>query len=289
MRRLVDFTASKPFLVCIDSDGCAFDTMEIKHKECFCPAYIEHFSLQPVSKYAREAWEYANLYSTMRGMHRFITLLASLELLAARREVRERGFTAPDPAPLRRWIEDTERLSNAHLALACAGTCDGSLLRRALAWSQDVNERVGRLVHGIPPFPHVRECLRALNPDADVVILSATQEAALAREWGENDLSDLVDCLCGQESGGKSEIIARLAPHYAPGHALMIGDAPGDAQAARENGISFFPICPGEESESWRTFSGMIDVFLSERYDAPREREAIAHFERLLPSTPPWA
>ena len=36
---------AKPYLVCIDSDGCVFDTMEIKHKECFCPPYIKHFGL----------------------------------------------------------------------------------------------------------------------------------------------------------------------------------------------------------------------------------------------------
>ena len=29
------------FLVGIDSDGCAFDTMEIKHKECFIPNIIK--------------------------------------------------------------------------------------------------------------------------------------------------------------------------------------------------------------------------------------------------------
>ncbi len=28
------------FFIGIDSDGCAFDTMEIKHKECFCPQTI---------------------------------------------------------------------------------------------------------------------------------------------------------------------------------------------------------------------------------------------------------
>ena len=27
------------FFVGIDSDGCAFDTMEIKHKECFAPMH----------------------------------------------------------------------------------------------------------------------------------------------------------------------------------------------------------------------------------------------------------
>ena len=63
------------YLVCIDSDGCAFDTMEIKHKECFCPAFIKVFGLQPISKYVREAWEYGNLYSVHRGRSRFIEIL----------------------------------------------------------------------------------------------------------------------------------------------------------------------------------------------------------------------
>ena len=72
------------YLVCIDSDGCVFDTMEIKHKECFCPAAIEHFGLQPVSKYARDAWDFVNLYSQYRGIHRILALLNVMDLLEKR-------------------------------------------------------------------------------------------------------------------------------------------------------------------------------------------------------------
>ena len=32
----------------------------------------------------------------------------------------------------------------------------------------------------------------------------------------------------------------------------MVGDAMGDAQAAAANGVSFVPILPGREAESWR-------------------------------------
>ena len=32
-------------LVAIDSDGCAFDSMEIKHKECFIPNTIKYWVL----------------------------------------------------------------------------------------------------------------------------------------------------------------------------------------------------------------------------------------------------
>jgi hypothetical protein len=36
---LANFTTRQPFFVGIDSDGCAFDTMEIKHKQGFIPAF----------------------------------------------------------------------------------------------------------------------------------------------------------------------------------------------------------------------------------------------------------
>ena len=43
---MTDFKRKHDYLVCIDSDGCAMDTMEIKQKECFCTALIEVFGLQ---------------------------------------------------------------------------------------------------------------------------------------------------------------------------------------------------------------------------------------------------
>ena len=47
-----DYLPNYEFFVGIDSDGCVFDTMELKHKECFIPAFINHYELQGVSKYA---------------------------------------------------------------------------------------------------------------------------------------------------------------------------------------------------------------------------------------------
>jgi len=34
------FQPQHDFLVCIDSDGCTFDTMEVKHKYCFVVAVL---------------------------------------------------------------------------------------------------------------------------------------------------------------------------------------------------------------------------------------------------------
>src|SRR5258708_37648126 len=85
------FTRAHDFLIGIDSDGCAFDTMEIKHKECFIPAFIKHMGLQSVSKYAREACEFANLYSKWRRGNRCSAYLKAHGVLAERPAVRDRG------------------------------------------------------------------------------------------------------------------------------------------------------------------------------------------------------
>ena len=86
-----DYTRQHKFVVGIDSDGCAFDTMEIKHKECFIPNTIFHYNLQPISKYAREAAEFVNLYSKSRGINRFPALIETLQWLQKRPEVKARG------------------------------------------------------------------------------------------------------------------------------------------------------------------------------------------------------
>ena len=44
-RLLREFRKCNEYFVGIDSDGCAFDTMEVKHKECFIPNIIK--VLQP--------------------------------------------------------------------------------------------------------------------------------------------------------------------------------------------------------------------------------------------------
>ena len=48
--KLEDFQKRHDFFIGLDSDGCVFDSMEIKHKECFAPAFIKHWKLQAASK-----------------------------------------------------------------------------------------------------------------------------------------------------------------------------------------------------------------------------------------------
>ena len=279
---------SKRFLVCIDSDGCAFDTMEIKHKECFCPSYINYFGLQAVSKYARDAWDFANLYSCWRGVNRFLVLLKSLELLSDRKEVLERGFITPALDELQKYVAEGRPLNNAGLEEYLKEHPDSDEIRNILEWSYDVNERIGEMVHSVPPFPHVRVNLEKLAEVADIVIVSATQTLALEREWAEHDLLPLISEVKGQEAGTKKEIIASLKDHYERGHVLMIGDAPGDRDVARANDTLFYPICPDQEAQSWAKFPENMEAFLNGTYAGELEAENIAYFETLLPTEPTW-
>lgn len=284
---MFSFERKHNYLVGIDSDGCAFDSMEVKHKECFIPNTINSYNLQGVSKYAREAAEFVNLYSKSRGINRFPALIETLQWLRCRPEVRARGVEIEIPASLVAWIARETKLGNPALAAAVAETNDPHL-RQALEWSQAVNDAVARMVRGVPPFPYVRQCLERLSGRADLLVVSATPQEALRREWQEHDMARYVSAICGQETGTKKELLA-AARQYNPGHALMIGDAPGDHQAAVANGALFFPINPGHEEASWkRLYEEGIERFLGGTFAGKFEQELLAEFERYLPEKPPW-
>ncbi|MED6327365.1 MAG: HAD family hydrolase, partial [Verrucomicrobiota bacterium] len=110
---LRDFQPKHDFFIGIDSDGCVFDSMEIKHKECFAPMFVKHHDLQAVSKYAREVWDFVNLYSKTRGANRFPALTRALNLLRDRPEVQARNVIVPSYPALDEWMERETKLGNA--------------------------------------------------------------------------------------------------------------------------------------------------------------------------------
>ncbi len=277
------------FFVGIDSDGCTFDTMEIKHKECFIPNIINHWELQAVSKMAREAAEFVNLYSEWRGINRFPALTMAIDLLAERPEAIERGYKPMDMTSLREWIQRETRLGNPALEAEVKKTND-PILGRALVWSKAVNADVAKIVRNVPPFPHVRDSLEKLRPVADIMCVSATPGEALKREWKEHDIAKYTVIIAGQEMGSKKEHLQYAAGgKYDTDHILMIGDALGDMKAAKANGALFFPINPGEESHSWKRFAEEgADRFFAGKFRGAYEEALLKEFMTYLPSVPPW-
>jgi phosphoglycolate phosphatase-like HAD superfamily hydrolase len=277
------------FFVGVDSDGCAFDTMEIKQKECFCPNTIKYWRLQSVSKYAREATEFVNLYSKWRGINRWPALIKVLDLLRERPEVITRRAEVTAATKLREFVSSGKPLSNDGLKAYMAEHPDPEL-DQALAWSNGVNATVADLVRGVPPFPFVRESLERLQREADVVVVSATPGEALTREWEEHDIARYARVIAGQEMGTKKQHLALAATgKYPPQNILMVGDAPGDMEAARANGALFYPINPGREEQSWeRLYTEGLDTLMAGRFAGAYETALIAEFEKCLPDVPPW-
>lgn len=287
---LLDMKKEKDFLICIDSDGCAFDTMEIKHKECFIPNIIRWWDLQAVSKYAREAAEYVNLYSKHRGINRFPALLEVFDLLSDRPEAVRRGYKAPEVPTLRKWAETETKLSNNTLKQYVKDHPEDEVMAHTLVWSEAVNNTVTDIVKHVPPFPFTVDSLKAMQDKADVIVVSATPCEALEREWAEHDIAKYVKVIAGQEMGSKKEVIAQAKTKgYDDDRILMIGDAPGDHKAAKSNGALFYPINPGKEEDSWEALSKTyLEVFFGGRYKGECEEKLLKEFDTYLPSTPWW-
>lgn len=286
---LAELKPQYEFFVGIDSDGCAFDSMEIKQKECFCPNTVKHWNLQAIAKYAREAAEFVNLYSKWRGTNRWPALISVFDFLRDRREVQARNFVVPQAPKLREFLASGRPLSNDGLKAYMLEHPDAEL-DRAMRWSLAVNEAITDMVHDLPPFPLVRESLELLQSKADTVVVSQTPGEALVREWAEHGIDQYVRVIAGQEMGTKKQHLKMASGgKYAPNRVLMIGDAFGDLDAARANDALFFPVNPGHEEESWeRFYQEGIHKFLAGKFAGAYEAALIADFEKLLPSTPPW-
>ena len=285
---LRDFKPSAQLFVGIDSDGCVFDSMEIKHKECFTPMFIKHFELQAVSKYAREVWEFVNLYSKTRGANRFPALSTAIKLLGARHQVQARGVKMPDLTALDEWIKRETKLGNATLNAEVKNGNRG--LEQVKRWSDAVNAQIEDIVKGVPPFPRVRDCLQKINQKADAMCISQTPAEALKREWAEHGIDQYVKIIAGQEMGTKTEHIKFAAvAKYTPNRILMIGDAPGDFNAAKRNDALFFPINPGDEEASWQQlYEEGLGRFFAGTYQGAYEAALIKQFDACLPEKPGW-
>ena len=288
-QELIELKPNKEFFIGIDSDGCVFDTMEIKQKECFCPNLIKHYNLQTISKYARDTWTFVNLYSKSRGCNRFIAVQKFFELLAERKEVKTRGFKNPDITALKTWLKNETKLSQSVLEKYIKTEKD-SFLETTLEWSVAVNLAIEQMVYGISPFPFVKESLDELTLIADAMVVSQTPGEALTREWKENKLEHHLRFIAGQEYGTKTEHLKYAAKgKYPDDKILMIGDALGDLKAAKSNGVLFFPVIPGKEVESWEKFyKEGLQKFFNGTFKGIYEDNLIKEFDSYLPEHPTW-
>lgn len=287
---LVDFEPTKEFFIGIDSDGCAMDAMDIKHTECFTPCSIKHWELQPISTLARQTALFVNLGSVTRGLNRWVALKQLLDLLRDRVEVAERGVTIPEYPELDAFLAAPGYpLSDAGIA-AYAADHPSDTIDRAIRWGNAVNVAIADMVHGCGPFPGVREAFEAMAPHVDAMTVSATPLHALTYEWNAHDLARYMRVIAGQEMGSKAEHVQYAATgKYAADAIMLIGDAPGDRDAAAKAGCLFYPILPGNEKFAWQRFTDeALPRFLGGTFAGAYQAQLVDEFNSYLPSEVPW-
>ncbi len=246
---LQEFQKTKNYLICVDSDGCAMDTMDIKHFRCFGPCLVEEWRLEAWEDSILKRWNEINLYTMTRGVNRFKGLALIL------REVDAQDTPIEGLADLIKWTETSRELSNRALQEEVRRT--GSVcLQKALSWSQKVNVRINALPFSEKkPFAGVKEALAYAHQFADVAVVSSANLQAVLEEWERYGLLEDVDLVLAQDTGSKAFCLRELLHKgYEQRRVLMAGDAPGDRDAAAQNGVCFYPILVRHERESWVEF-----------------------------------
>ena len=265
------------FLVCVDSDGCAMDTMEIKHRKCFAPEMIKTWNLHENEEYILNLWFDLNLYTQTRGINRFKGLAETFKI------IREKGIEIEDLDSLLNWVDTTNELSNRSLKNEIEKT-NSKALKMALEWSLNVNEAIENLPKGDEPFENVKEGLEELSKKVDISVVSSANGEALNDEWSRNDLVKYLRALLGQEAGTKQHCIAELKKKgYDCDKILMVGDAPGDLQAAKNNGVRFYPILVNKEGFSWERLVGeAVPKLMNGEFDEAYQSQLIDEFNNSL-------
>ncbi|MBM4040822.1 MAG: HAD family hydrolase [Planctomycetes bacterium] len=259
---LKSFEPKCKYFIGIDSDGCAFDTMEVKHKFCFAPAVLEAFGLAALARILRDVWDFVNLSSKSRGCNRWHALRATFEhLIELTPYDRFKPFLGAHLDMTKEFIATSEQdrriqLSNEGLllfaerklqipaaqllsqcivadpvgvatsemgrAIVQAPVSPETCLIRLIFWTHLVNSLVELYVYDVPPFPHCRKSLEKLAPHADIICVSATPYEALAREWQEHDIARYAALICGQEQGKKEDHLRLAAKDKYPPHRILM-------------------------------------------------------------------
>lgn len=244
------FEKKHDFLICVDSDGCVMDTMNCKHFHCFGPCMVDEWGLEEWKQPILDRWNVVNLFSMTRGINRFKALAVCLE------EIDKQYKKIPGVEALTNWVNTAPALSNDGVAKAAEEATDDDAklcLSKALSWSKAVNKAIVALPEEMKvPYVGAKEGLAAAHKFADVAMVSSANRDAVEEEWGKFGLLEHTDIVLAQDVGSKAACIAAMLKFgYDLNKVVMVGDAPGDLDAADKNGVHYYPILVNHETESW--------------------------------------
>ena len=244
------FERKHDYLVCVDSDGCVMDTMNCKHFHCFGPCMVTEWGLEEWKEEILDRWNVINLFSMTRGINRFKGLAMALKEI----DGKYTKITGVDA--LVHWADTAPALSNDGAAKAAAEVADPDaklVLQKALSWSKAVNAAIVELDESLKvPYAGAKEGLAAAHAFADVAMVYSANRDAVEEEWGKFGLLEHTDIVLAQDVGSKAACIKEMLKFgYELDKVVMVGDAPGDCDAAEKNNVYYYPILVNHEKESW--------------------------------------
>ena len=244
------FERKHDYLVCVDSDGCVMDTMNCKHFHCFGPCMVTEWGLDEWKEEILDRWNIINLFSMTRGINRFKGLAMALKEI----DGKYKKITGVDA--LVHWADTAPALSNDGVIKAAAEATDADaklVFEKALSWSKAVNAAIVELPEELKvPYAGAKEGLAAAHSFADVAMVSSANRDAVEEEWGKFGLLEHTDIVLAQDVGSKAACIAAMLKFgYDLDKVVMVGDAPGDCDAAEKNNVYYYPILVNHEKESW--------------------------------------
>ena len=222
-----------------------FDSFVKKH-DCM----VTEWGLEEWKDEILERWNVINLFSMTRGINRFKGLAMALG------EIHEKYTPIEGIAYLQHWADTAPALSNDAVAAAAAtADCEEAktVLSKALSWSKAVNASIVKLPEELKiPYDGAKEGLAAAHTFADVAMVSSANRDAVEEEWGKFGLLEHTDIVLAQDVGSKAACIKEMLKFgYDVNKVVMVGDAPGDCDAAEKNGVHYYPILVNHEKESW--------------------------------------
>ena len=274
------FERKHNYLVCVDSDGCVMDTMNCKHYHCFGPCMVAEWGLEAWKDEILDRWNVINLFSMTRGINRFKGLAMALG------EINDKYVPITGIAALQHWADTAPALSNDAVAKAAEDAADPNaklVLQKALSWSKAVNAAIVKLPEELKvPYDGAKEGLAAAHAFADVAMVSCANRDAVEEEWGKFGLLEHTDIVLAQDIGSKAACIAEMLKFgYDLDKVVMIGDAPGDCDAAEKNGVWYYPILVNKEKASWdeaiATAFARLQAGKYAEYESQKKKEFLAN------------
>ena len=181
------------------------------------------------------------------------------------------------------WTKEAKELSNPAL-LAYTQKSDSECVEKALLWSIRTNRAINNLPADDKPFENVKVTMDEMCKKADLTAVSSANGEAVEAEWSKHALKEDCRVLLCQEAGSKAFCISEMVKKgYDVNKILMVGDAPGDRDAAVKNGVWYYPILVGKEGKSWeRLLNEAFPKFMEGTFDEKYQDALIKEFETNL-------